>query len=100
MSKSAAPVLDVMGREITATSTIVYCVRRGSQMWLKELRVTQVVPGPSPTVSGFAPSSRKITLHNMSNIAVVAPRVQPTATAAGRDRRLKFKVTRTGRSAA
>jgi hypothetical protein len=96
MSKSAAPVLDFMGREITAGSTVIYPVRRGSKMWMQELSVTQVVPGTDPTVAGTSPSGRRITLHNVGNVTVVAARVRP---AVGRDRR-KFKVTRTGRSAA
>ncbi len=89
MSK-LAPVLDFMGREITAGATVVYPVRRGSQMWMQELGVTQVVPGSDPTVKGFNSSGRTITLHNVKNVTVVQPRVRPTPTSAGRNRRLKL----------
>jgi hypothetical protein len=82
MSKSAAPVLDFMGREITAGSTVIYPVRRGSSMWMQEISVTQVVPGTTPTLTGFNPSGRKITLHNVGNVTVVEPRVRPAVAAA------------------
>ena len=82
MSKSAAPVLDFMGREINAGSTVIYPVRRGSKMWMQELSVTQIIPGDSPTITGFNTTGRKITLHNVTNVTVVAARVRPLAAAA------------------
>jgi hypothetical protein len=96
MSKSESPTLDFMGREITAGSTVIYPVRRGSQMWMQELSVTQVVGGTSPIITGFNPSGRKITLHNVGNVTVVQPRVRPSATAAGRLARLQRMSKRTG----
>ncbi len=84
MAKSAAPVLDFMGREIVAGNTVVYPVRRGSDMWMQELSVTQVIPGTEPTITGFNPTGRKVTLHNVKNVTVVAQRARPSATAVGR----------------
>ena len=74
---AAGPVLDFIGREITASATIVYPVRRGSSMWLNRLKVTQVVGGPSPTVTGFNDTGRRITLHNIQTVVVVEPLPTP-----------------------
>ena len=38
------PATDYMGREIKAGDTLVYPVRRGSNMWLNRILVTQVLP--------------------------------------------------------
>lgn len=73
MSKSGAPVLDFMGREITVGATVIYPVRRGSSMWMQKIKVTQVIPGETPTVGGFNPEGRRITLHNVANVTVVEP---------------------------
>lgn len=84
MSKSSAaapsatsPVLDFIGRQITVGSTIVYPVRRGSEMWMQKIKVTQVVGGETPTINGFNDGGRRITVHNVKNVVVVAP-VTPT----------------------
>lgn len=74
-----------MGREITVGSTVVYPVRRGAKMWMQQIKVNQVVPGPTDpetklptaTLGGFNREGRKITLHNVSNVTVVEP-VIPT----------------------
>lgn len=72
MSKSEAPVLDFMGREITVGATVVYPVRRGSSMWMQKLRVTQVIP-VGPKIGGFNPEGRRIVLQNIANVTVVEP---------------------------
>lgn len=71
-------VLDFMGRGIKAGDTLIYPVRRGSSMWMQELRVTQVLPGDKPKIAGFNPEGRRITIYNIANVTVVAPRAKPT----------------------
>ena len=74
---NVAPVLDFMGRPITAGCTVAYPVRRGSKMWMQELLLTQVVPGETPSLGGFNNEGRKITIHNTINCVVVEPRTYP-----------------------
>jgi hypothetical protein len=75
---AASPVLDYIGRPITASATVVYPVRRGSSMWMQKINVTQVIGGKTPTVIGFNSQGRKITLHNVANVVVVEPLPTPT----------------------
>ncbi len=65
-------VTDFVGREIKAGDTIVYPVRRGSDMWLKKLVVQQIVDSPSGSVvSGMNDVGRRISLKNLNNCIVV-----------------------------
>jgi hypothetical protein len=74
MSKSEAPLIfDFIGREIKVGDTVIYPVRRGSKMWMQKIKVTQLVPGTTPTLGGFNGEGRKITLHNLENVTVVEP---------------------------
>jgi len=70
------PVVDFLGRKIVAGNLVLYPVRRGSNMWLNKLQVTQVIPGPKPTVSGFGSTGRRVTLHNIANLVVVVDPVE------------------------
>jgi hypothetical protein len=72
-------VLDFMGREIRPGNTVCYPVRRGSSMWLNELRVQQAEPGK---VSGFNTEGRRVTISNLKNVVVVGTRETAQATAA------------------
>lgn len=63
------PVLDFMGREVTAGNVIVYPVRRGSKMWLSKLNVQHVEDG---RVSGYNNLGHRVTVTNIANIVVVA----------------------------
>lgn len=78
MSKSAAPsatdpVNDFIGRPITSGATVVYPVRRGSDMWMQRITVTQVIGGVKPSLGGFNGEGRRITIHNIKNVVVVEP---------------------------
>ncbi len=65
------PVLDHIGREIKAGDTVVYPVRQGSSMWLARMRVTQVVGGTTPSLSGYNNEGRKVKVHKIENVVVV-----------------------------
>lgn len=65
---------DYMGREIKASDTLVYPVRRGSSMWLNRLLVTQAI---ADAVTGTNPDGRRITVKNL-NTAVVVPAPIPS----------------------
>ncbi len=65
---------DFIGREITAGALIAYPVRRGSNMWLNQLKVQQVSQGTKgPQVSGLNSKGRRITITNIKNAVVVEP---------------------------
>jgi hypothetical protein len=69
-------VKDAVGRQIKPGCTVMYPVRRGSNMWLSELRVQQIVPGDSvkgPYLSGFSNVGRRINVHNLENVIVIVP---------------------------
>jgi hypothetical protein len=74
-----SPILDFMGREIVAGNTVIYPVRRGSDMWMQRINVTKVTDGSSPSLSGVNPEGRRITIHNLKNVTVVEP-VKPAGT--------------------
>ena len=69
-------VTDHVGREIKAGCSILYPVRRGSEMKLKQLTVQQVVPGDeqrSAYLSGFNTDGRRVYVHNLNNAVVIVP---------------------------
>ena len=61
---------DFIGRAIAAGNTVVYPVRRGSNMWLNKLAVTQVA---DDHITGFNGDGRRITVKNLNNCVVVEP---------------------------
>ena len=69
-------VLDCVGREIKVDCNILYAVRRGSSMWLKRMRVQQVLADDgkgNPILNGFTPDGRRVTVHNLRTVVVVVP---------------------------
>lgn len=67
---------DHVGREIKVGASIVYPVRRGSEMKLKQLTVQQIVPGNEnklPSVSGYNTDGRRVHVHNLDNVIVIVP---------------------------
>lgn len=64
-------IRDFMGREIKAGDTIIYPVRKGYTVLMKEMRATSIT---AEQISGFNPEGRKVTVKNVQNVAVVLPR--------------------------
>ena len=64
------PAVDFLGRTIKAGDTVVYPVRRKSEMWLTKLKVTQVL---DDAIIGFGHLGKRITVHNLKNVVVVRP---------------------------
>lgn len=62
-------VIDCVGREIKPGCSIVYPVRRGSEMKLKRMRVQQV----TPKISGFNTDGRRVYVQNFENVVVIVP---------------------------
>ena len=62
--------LDFLGNPIKAGDTVVYPVRRGSDMWLNKLSVQQVT---DDGISGYNATGRKVNVSKLSNV-VVAPK--------------------------
>ena len=69
-------VLDCVDREIKVGCNILYAVRRGSSMWLKRMRVQQVMADDgngNPLLRGFTPDGHRVTDHNLKTVAVIVP---------------------------
>lgn len=66
-------VVDRVGREITAGCSILYPVRRGSEMWLSQMNVQQIIPGNDCYLSGFNTDGRRVYVHNLKNVVVIVP---------------------------
>lgn len=64
-------IVDFAGREIKPGDSVVYPVRRGSSLELKQMQVTQIVEGESPALHGFNNQSRRIILTNLQNVVVI-----------------------------
>jgi len=64
-------VTDYAGHEIKAGQIVVYPVRRGSSMWLSEIKVTQVVAGSSQYIKGFNSAGRPVTVKNLGNVVII-----------------------------
>lgn len=62
--------LDFMGREIKAGDTVVYPVRRGSQMWLNRMKVTLA---ERDFIKGLSPTGIWVTVKNLKNVVIVDP---------------------------
>jgi hypothetical protein len=59
---------DFMGRPLEAGHVVVYPVRRGSEMWLNKLNVTQV---DDESLKGYSPAGRLLTIKNLTNVVIV-----------------------------
>lgn len=75
--QDTVPVTDFCGREIRVGDYLVYPVRQGSRMWLSRIRVTHILPGPTPTVRGLNNESRPVKLHKLSTVVVVPRPSEP-----------------------
>ena len=73
---------DFMGREITEGVTLVYPVRRMSDMWLKKLTVTRIIetsrrargkpePETVTAIIGLNPEGRRVTLLKADRCVIV-----------------------------
>jgi len=63
---------DFLGNDINTTDTIVYPVRRGSQMWLKKLVVDAVRDtGNGVRVTGRNAAGNPVSIQNVQNCVVV-----------------------------
>lgn len=62
------PVVDYVGNQITPNCVVCYPVRRGSELWLNRITVTQVT---ETKVSGYNPTGRVVHLTNLQNLIVV-----------------------------
>lgn len=67
-------VTDFAGNEIKAGQTVVYPVRRGSQMWLSEITVNKV---EAENILGVNKEGRRVTVKNLKNVVIIN-RAQPT----------------------
>ena len=63
-------MLDFVGNTITPGCTVCYPVRRGSQMWLARITVTQV---SEDGIKGYNSTGRRINVTNLKNCVVVTP---------------------------
>jgi len=69
---------DFLDREICHGDLIVYPWRRGSQMGLKKLTVTELTP---EHVGGYSSLGNRVKITNLKNVAVVQrPQTQPETT--------------------
>lgn len=73
---------DFMGREITEGATLVYPVRRMSDMWLKKITVTRILetsrrargkvePETVTAIIGLNPAGRRVTLLKADRCVIV-----------------------------
>jgi hypothetical protein len=62
------PAVDFLGRTIEAGHVVVYPVRRGSDMWLNKLSVTQV---SDDRITGYSPTGKLLTIQKLQNVVIV-----------------------------
>jgi len=68
-------LIDFLGRVIRAGDLIVYPWRRGSQMGLNKMSVTQVTDS---SVDGYSNTGRPVKITNVKNVVVVErPQTEP-----------------------
>ncbi len=73
METTPVTALDYLGNQIKAKDTIVYPVRRGSNMWLKKLVVQAVRDtGRGVRVSGTNEAGNPVSIQNIQNCVVVS----------------------------
>jgi len=70
-------IVDYAGHELKAGQIVVYPVRRGSSMWLSEIKVTQVVDGSAPYIKGFNREGRPVTVKNLKNVVIIDKSIPP-----------------------
>ncbi len=70
-------VTDYAGHELKAGQVVVYPVRRGSSMWLSEIKLTQVVGGSAPYIKGFNNEGRPVTVKNLNNVVIIDKSLPP-----------------------
>ena len=63
------PIVDFTGRTIEAGHVVVYPVRRGSDMWLNKLRVTDVRDN---SIAGYNSAGRLLTIKNLQNVVIIS----------------------------
>lgn len=62
-------IKDIVGNEVKAGSKIAYPCRKGSNMWLQILDVTQVDEhAAQPAVKGYSAKGRPIRITNLDNL--------------------------------
>ncbi len=69
-------IVDFVGREIKVGSTVVYAVRRFSDITFKRMTVQQIVEtgkDGKPYLSGFKPDGRRVQIHNLGTVMVAVP---------------------------
>jgi hypothetical protein len=71
------PAVDFIGRTIEAGHVVVYPVRRGSDMWLNKLSVSQVW---DDHIVGYNSAGKLLTIKNVKNVVIVD---KPTVAEAG-----------------
>ena len=71
-------VVDHVGREITPGCSIIYPVRRGSEMKLNRITVEQL----GPKLTGFNANGIRVFIQNIGNVIVVVPPEPPHETIA------------------
>jgi len=73
METTPVTALDYLGNQIKVKDTIVYPVRRGSNMWLKKLVVDAVRDtGRGVRVSGRNEAGNPVSIQNVQNCVVVS----------------------------
>lgn len=60
--------VDFLGRTIETNHVIVYPVRRGSDLQMKTLTVSQVY---DKHITGYSPAGQLLTLTNLKNVVIV-----------------------------
>ncbi len=67
-------IVDCVGREIKVGSSVMYAVRRFSDITFKRMTVQQiVVAGDAPYLSGFKPDGRRVQVRNLKTVMVIVP---------------------------
>jgi hypothetical protein len=61
-------IVDFTGRTIETGHVVAYPVRRGSQMWLNKLTVTEV---RNNSIAGFNNIGRPVTIKNLQNVVII-----------------------------
>ena len=67
---------DFLGNEIAVGCTVIYPVRQGSNMWLRKVKITQVIKaGDVYRLKAYDPDSamkRTLTIQNLNTCVVVS----------------------------
>jgi hypothetical protein len=60
--------VDFMGRTLRAGQVAAYPVRKGSDMWMNKINITQV---NEESIVGYNPAGRLLTIKNLKNVVIV-----------------------------